>query len=73
MINRVGSKRVFRTNSAHIQLNKFNGSVCKIIKVYSKPDKTHDKEVLPMYEIKFFDGIIKEAFKDELYKTKRVI
>jgi len=56
----------FKTSDS--RLRHRNGQKIKILKTFSKADKNHDKEVLPMFLIEFEDGFKEEAFKDELIK-----
>jgi len=52
------------------QVREHNGKRFVILKKISKPDRTHDREVLPMYRIRFLDGIEIEAFPEEIYTQR---
>ncbi len=43
-----------------------NGQPCKVLKGFYEPDEEHDQEVLPMYEIRFDDGEVIDAYPEEL-------
>jgi hypothetical protein len=41
-----------------------------VVRQITEPDATHDAEVLPMYVIRFEDGVEIEAFPDEVEVTE---
>lgn len=43
-----------------------NGQQVEIMRVIRRPDATHDRECLPMYEVRFADGETIEAWPEEL-------
>lgn len=47
------------------------GQTFQVIRAITKPDKDHDKEVLPMYAIKFPDGKEIEAWPEEVYEQPK--
>jgi hypothetical protein len=57
-----------RFHTPYEQYRGFNGRRFKILRKVSKPDKLHDAEVLPMYEIKFRDGTKIEAWSEEIFR-----
>lgn len=57
-------------HTPHEQYRERNGYPYTLVRTIEKPDKTHDEEVLPMYEIQFEDGVHIEAWPDELKETR---
>jgi hypothetical protein len=43
-----------------------NGQGFEFVRTISEPDSTHDAEVLPMYVIRFADGVEIEAWPEEV-------
>jgi hypothetical protein len=60
--------RVFKTLDTTLR-HRNGEKVEKVLKVFRKPDSTHDMEVLPMYLIRLSSGTELEAFSDELVKA----
>ena len=52
--------------SPYTQWNKRNGQTFDVLRVISKTDENHDQESLPMFEIRFSDGLIIEAWPEEV-------
>jgi hypothetical protein len=50
------------------QYRGFNGRRFRILRKIAKPDRLHDAEVLPMYEIQFRDGTKIEAWPEEILR-----
>ncbi len=42
------------------------GQAFTIVRTITEPDETHDAEVLPMYVIRFSDGVEIEAWPEEV-------
>jgi hypothetical protein len=42
------------------------GQKIEVLAIISESDKTHDVEVLPMYKVRFSDGVEIEAWPEEL-------
>lgn len=53
-------------NSSDTCYSNYNGQTAHIIRVINKPDNFHDAEVLPMYELRLSNGVILEAWADEI-------
>ena len=57
---------IFR--SPYEQYRHFNGKECKVLSKITKPDATHDAEVLPMYRIEMVEsGVVIEAWTEEVH------
>ena len=50
-------------------LRSRNGQRFEVVGDITKPDGTHDEEVLPMHRIRFEDGTEIEAWPDEIFDT----
>ena len=55
-----------RFNSPYDQYRHRNGHIFEIVREITKPDKEHDAEVLPMFLIRFEDGLQIEAWPEEI-------
>lgn len=53
-------------SSPYEQYNNRNGQSFELIKVIDIPDENHDAEVLPMFLIRFEDGVEIEAYFEEI-------
>ena len=47
-------------------MTQHNGQPCEVIRAIRRPDATHDRDVLPMFVVRFSDGSETEAWHDEL-------
>lgn len=54
----------------HEQHRDRNGQPFTLVRKIEEPDATHDAEVLPMYVVRFDDGVEIEAWPDEVEAEK---
>ena len=54
----------FKTTDSRYE--EYNGQTATVTKVYGKPDWNHDRECLPMYDVKLASGKEIHVFHDEL-------
>ena len=47
----------------------YNGQQCTILNKITEADDTHDQEPLPMYVVRFANGVQLEAWPEELHAT----
>ena len=52
--------------SSYEQYTERNGQRFTLVRVIEKADAKHDQEVLPMYVIRFEDGVEIEAWPEEV-------
>jgi hypothetical protein len=52
--------------SPYVQYTDRIGQTFHVIDIITTPDETHDAEVLPMYRIRFSDGVEIEAWPEEV-------
>jgi len=56
--------RTFQTTDS--TLVQRNGEPVHVVRAIRRADEDHDREVLPMYVVRFHDGTTAEAWRDEL-------
>ena len=55
-------------STPHEQYKEREGQTCVIVREITEPDDDHGAEILPMYVIRFSDGVEIEAWPEEIWK-----
>jgi hypothetical protein len=56
----------FHEHGGDSTLRSRNGQSVEVVRAIRKVDNAHDREVLPMFVVRFSDGLTIETWRDEL-------